>query len=283
MMNGDDVNTTVPALLDDQLVHVAEQAEKRVEAVKKIKVLALRVTNANDWVDQGGKPYLMSSGAEKIGRLFGISWRLEEPKIEFDEDGHYTVLYKGEFGFSGITIEAIGTRSSRDEFLRVRWVKGADGKNEKILLPASEVDKGDLKKAAFTNCLGNGITRLLGIRNLTYEDLATVGISKDQVTRFEYKKKGQAQEQGQGGNGDDKDQRAEIRRMCLEMNSNDSKVAADDLERITAWKNKEGKEFPGKRNVADFSDKQVPVIYGQVKKIYEEWQQNTKQPEQPSV
>ena len=42
--------------------------------------------------------------------------------------------------------------------------------------------------AALTNLLGNGITRLLGIRNLTWEDLEKyAGIKKDEVSKVEYK------------------------------------------------------------------------------------------------
>jgi hypothetical protein len=51
-----------------------------------------------------------------------------------------------------------------------------------------------VKKAAYTNLLGNGITRILGLRNLTWEDLQEfAGISKDQVGRVDYKKNGKAQ------------------------------------------------------------------------------------------
>jgi hypothetical protein len=48
----------IPAIADDNLLRVAEMAERRIDAVIKIKQMALKVTNANDWNDQGGKPYL---------------------------------------------------------------------------------------------------------------------------------------------------------------------------------------------------------------------------------
>jgi hypothetical protein len=42
--------------------------------------------------------------------------------------------------------------------------------------------------AAFTNLLGNGITRLLGIRNMTYADLLEfAGIKKDDLQKVVYK------------------------------------------------------------------------------------------------
>lgn len=180
-----DVPTTLqPALEDDQLLSIANMAEKRIEAVKKIKGLVLRVTNIHDWIDQQGKPYLWASGAEKVARLFGISWKINDPEEEFIEGGHYSFTYKGTFALGGITIEAIGSRSSKDGFFKKYGDKNESGKRD--VLPPSEIDRGDVKKAAFTNCLANGITRLLGIRNLTWEELGEAGITRDKVTTVDY-------------------------------------------------------------------------------------------------
>lgn len=176
---------------DYTLVALAEQAEKRVDAMVKIKRAALKSTNARDWTNQNGNPYLQVSGAEKVGRIFGISWRIDEPVKENLEGGHFSYTYKGYFSLAGATIEAIGTRSSKDGFFkRYSWDRG-----EKTELPPSEIDAGDVKKAAYTNCIGNGVTRLLGIRNLTWEDLREfAGITQDQVAGVDYKKDGKRQE-----------------------------------------------------------------------------------------
>lgn len=180
----------VPAIGDSTLLALAEQAEKRVMALNKIKRAALLATNARDWTDQNGNPYLQVSGAEKVARVFGIAWKIDEPIMEIEESGHFSYTYKGYFTVAGATIEAIGTRSSKDPFFKRYAGKGDDRKE----LPPSELDKGDLKKAAYTNLLGNGITRLLGLRNLTWEDIKEyAGITKDQVGRVDYKKNGKAQ------------------------------------------------------------------------------------------
>lgn len=170
----------VAPIADDQLLAIADQAEKRIEAVNRIKRIALQVTNVHDWTDQGGRPYLDVSGAEKVARLFGISWRIDEPHLVTEEDGHFRYEYKAYFtlGAGGPTIEAIGVRGSKDPWF---------SKNKGIDIPPSEIDKGDVKKSAFTNCIGNGITRLLGIRNMTWEDLATAGIAQDKVARVSYR------------------------------------------------------------------------------------------------
>lgn len=177
----------VPAIADNTLIQLAEQAEKRIDAMHKIKKVALKSTNKSDWCDQNGKPYLMDSGATKIARLYGVSWRLGEPIKEFEEGGHYSFTYKGEFSLAGATIEAIGTRSSKDPFFnRYSW---EDGK--KTALPPSAIDAGDIKKAACTNCIVNGLTRLIGLRNLTYEDLQEfAGITREMIGKVEYKSKG---------------------------------------------------------------------------------------------
>lgn len=176
----------------DSLINIANKAEARIEAVKKIKGLSLRVTNYQDWVDQNGKPYLQTSGGEKIARLFGISWTVEEPRTQQDGDeGHYMVTYKGIFTLGNASIECIGTRSSKDGFFK-KYEKGTYVNDKYVQgkeLSAGSIDIGDVVKSAYTNLIGNGITRLLGIRNLTYDDLAESGIDVSKITKVEYKSK----------------------------------------------------------------------------------------------
>ena len=181
----------VAPIADTALVSIAEQLEKRVEAMKKIKTMALRLTNKHDWVDEGGRPYLQSSGAEKVARLFGISWRISEPTIEHLEGGHWLVTYTGEFSLGGSSIDVTGTRSSKDPFFKqYRW-DGPEGNRTKTELPPSEIDRGNVKKAAYSNLLANGITRLLGIRNLSWEELEThANIRRQDVVVVTFKKGG---------------------------------------------------------------------------------------------
>ncbi len=182
-------------LESDKLVEISQQAEKRIEAVKKIKTMALRLTNHSDWTDQGGKPYLQVSGSEKVARLFGISWRfLGDIQRKDEEGGHFSFEVSMEFVMPGASVEFRGSRSSKDTFFSTRY-KWDDEKKEKIKieLPPSEIDKTDVMKAAITNTIGNGITRLLGIRNLTWKDLEEGGIRQEDVGKVEYKKKGESQ------------------------------------------------------------------------------------------
>jgi hypothetical protein len=174
----------LPVLADDTLIQIAKQAEARIDAVVKIKQLALKVTNKDDWVDQDGKPYLMASGAEKVANLFNISWRIDEPIMDQEADGAITYNYKGYFSMAGRSIEVEGSRSSRDTFFnKYEYVNG----QKAGLKP---LDRRDLKMAALTNLLGNGITRILGIRNLTYVDLERfAGIKQGEVKGVKYQKR----------------------------------------------------------------------------------------------
>lgn len=200
----------IEAIGDDFLIQVAEQAERRIDAVIKIKKVALKVTNARDWTDQQGNPYLQVSGSEKVANLFNISWRIDEPTYEEDPDGHYTYSYKGYFSLGSRNTETEGSRSSRDKFFIQYLYEEKDGKKERTEIPISDrTNKRDVKMAALTNLLGNGITRILGIRNLTWEDLKEfANITKDEVQSIQYRKGGEkppiTEPQKKGSQGSEK-------------------------------------------------------------------------------
>jgi len=111
--------------------------------------------------------------------MFGICWRFDEPHIEFADDGHFTYTYKGYFVMGTSEIEVLGTRSSKDVFFS--RAQGVD-------IPPSEIDRADVKKSAYTNCINNGITRLLGIRNLTWEQVKGSGIEQGKSGSVSYGK-----------------------------------------------------------------------------------------------
>jgi len=159
---------------------IISSAQKRVAQVEQIVSLALKRTNEYDWVDQNGKPYLTCSGAEKIARLFGISWKVLKTEKVFsnDEKGQfYFYEFTGEFILGKDKIETVGTCSSKDQFF---------AKSKGVLKPLSEIDETNIRKAAYSNMVVNGITRLLGIRNLTWEQVKKGGIDPDKVTKVKY-------------------------------------------------------------------------------------------------
>jgi hypothetical protein len=165
------------------VVQAVKIAEQTLEAMKQVLRLAVSQTRPSDWTDQNGKPYLQATGAEKVAMLFGISSRIvpqgESLYLKTEHsDGHYTIMYVGEFRFRNRTMEVVGSRSSSDPF----FTRGGS-------LPPSEIDLKDIQVAAYSNLMMNGITRILGIRNLDWDTLRTAGLDCDAVSKVIYKKK----------------------------------------------------------------------------------------------
>lgn len=147
----------------------------------RIMAVAIKSTSATDWIDQNGKPYLQGSGAEKVARRFGVKifdTAIEREDLEDEKGKYYFYTCTGKAALSERdVIEAIGTCSSRDPFF------SHGGK-----LGTADVDIGNIKKSAYTNFLGNAITRLLGIRNLTWETLANFGVTRNGKLSVAYDK-----------------------------------------------------------------------------------------------
>lgn len=184
LMKAAEVMPAAPVVSESDMELALRVAERNEKLARKIKLLAIKQTNPSDWVDQGGKPYLQASGAEKIARLFGISWRICEgfPKKEMtnDENGSYYIYScQGEFEMGGKTIEVLGTCSQKDKFFGMK--KGGE------MRPLSEVDETNIVRKAVTNMEVNGITRMLGIRNLTWEEVKEGGVDQKRTNSVSYK------------------------------------------------------------------------------------------------
>lgn len=186
------------ALLDmnvENVLALAERADKMVNALNKIMAAAIRITTERDWCLIGGTPYLQESGAAKVARLFGISWKIHDgyPKTELDGDGYPSYTYRMTFTLGGASIEQDGSRSSRDEFFAgKRTDKNGNALKQKTV---DEIDLGDVKRAAYTNCLNNGIKRILpGLRNIDVAALEASGLCGDLIRGYTFK------EGSRGGN-----------------------------------------------------------------------------------
>ena len=144
----------------------------------------MEITNLTGNISQkDGKPYLCASGAEKIARLCGVGWdhvRCEKILSNDEKGQFYYFEYTGDFYLGNDRISAVGTCSQKDQFFAMS--KGQ-------MKPASEIDETNIRKAAYSNMLVNGITRILGIRNLTWEELTASGIDRSKVQGVNYKTK----------------------------------------------------------------------------------------------
>ncbi len=173
------------ALLDsnpDNILYLAERADRYIEAMNKIMKAALSITTEKDWVLIGGTPYLQESGATKVARLFGVNWQfLGEPKVEVDSEGYKTFTYRARFILNNQFIECEGSRSAKDDF----FVK--QGKDKPLKKP-DEIDIRDVKLSAYTNCINNGIKRLIpGLRNIDISTLEDAGLDSGKIKGYTFK------------------------------------------------------------------------------------------------
>jgi len=161
----------------ERIIAIADRSDKMVDALNRIMRNAIRVTTWMDWVLIGGKPYLQESGATKVARAFGVCWKIVATERELDE-GYPSFTYRMEFRMGNNSIECEGSRSGKDDFFA--------GKNRSK--GPDEIDANDVKKAAFTNCINNGIKRLLpGLRNIDIASLQAGGIDVSRIQGYTFK------------------------------------------------------------------------------------------------
>ena len=250
------------SIANDELILMANQAPERVAAVNTIMRASIQVTTPKDWVIIGGNPYLQESGATKIANLFNVNWKLTSSEKKYDEDGsgHYAYHWMGTFTRGGTSIDASGMRSTKDEF----FIGSANNPNKPQLKP-SDVDERDVKNAAMSNCIVNGIKRSIpGLRNVSVEYLQSAGLDTSKCSGYGFNT-GAAKEM----TGEALNQRDEIKRMLVEMYG-DAKWT-QGLEKATENTDASGKFWPGKKDISKLTEKQIPFIYKKVSDGYNDW------------
>jgi len=237
-------------------------AERRVEIVGKMLDTALKITTYRDWVSQDGSPYLVHSGAEKVARLFGISTSNIKTTRTMAEDSrgkYYIYKTTGMASLPGRfdSIEALGTCSQRDRF----FAKASGEWRDSL-----EIDETNIMKKSYSNFVVNAITHLLGLRNITWEQLKAAGIDKGKITEIKYEKgakKAEKQLAPEAWNMAKK-----IWTMCLELAAGSEGAAKAILEKYSTFE-AEGKTFKV-TDIKQFkSGKWVKATYGRVKEAYE--------------
>lgn len=211
--NQNEIITVNPVISQvDTTDDILAVANRRIAQLDKIITLSISRTNENDWVDQQGKPYMTCSGAEKIARLFGVCWKnvVTEKIFSSDETGQfYFYECKGVFTFGQDNITAVGTCSQKDQFF---------AKSGGTAKPLSEIDETNIRKAAYSNMIVNGVTRILGIRNLTWEQVRAGGVDQNKAAKVTYAK---------GGNGGGKISEAQAKRffaICKEAGKTEAQI-----------------------------------------------------------
>jgi len=177
----------------DALDKAVQSTAKMVETYKAIRLICLRLTNESDWSYQGEGLYLAETGAQKLGIAWGVDMTPEKIEREDFEDasGRYYVYTVYGTAFSrrlGRLVREIGTCSSRDDFFGRITVRAEDGTFSKEWKALDKVDVTDVKKKAMTNFMGRSIKRLLGLGNVTEEELLAAKLDPKKIEKVEYKK-----------------------------------------------------------------------------------------------
>ena len=249
----------------EALLKLAETADKRVAALKRLRLASIRATNNHDWVDQSGNPYLQASGGQKIAPLWGIGWQIlsHSKTISSDADSY---IWESILRFTdptGRIVEAIGTRSSKDDL----FAKRGD-----TYLPMSEVDEPSIKKASVTNCVGRGISEMVGLRNITWEELAEYGITRGKTHTI-------TRTSASAPTKEDGEHKQELWDMLLEISGGDTKAAKQLLLDTTAFTSKDGKDIPG-CPMTKLGGKRLQVTIGKVRDMHKIYLSDIAQGEQ---
>lgn len=236
-------------------IQLAKNAEKMAKVELQLRQIALKMTNKNDWVDEGGKPYLQWSGAARVASAFGVSYfDITTEKDKYSDDKGEFIIFecKGKIKWRGRQIEEMGTGSTRDAFF---------GKRNGEFLPLSEVDIPNVKKKAQTNFLNRGLKSICGL-SFTWEEVtAATGLKPEEVGgSVDFSKKKEK-------NLDDP-KRAEIKKWLVEMHGKNASVT---LQALTTFKTKDGKTIQGKKKLDECSDAQIKMLHKKVQEQYKEW------------
>jgi hypothetical protein len=221
--------------------------EQRNKLLDRILEVAIKSTHAGQWTNLGGKPWPTGPAAESMARRCAVSiTNISREKLQSQDDKgpFYIWVYRATFSLPGgrDVIEAEGTCSSRDSFLGTETSAGR---------PLSEIDEGSVMKAAFTNCRVNGITQLLGLRNMTWDRLAALGIDPDGVAKVDYDHG--AKGGGRGKSGDD----VELK-FGRGKGKNLSEVSDDDVRWYVGCWEKDLAD-PAKEKFHKFSKKNIEI------------------------
>jgi len=174
----------VPTPLEVELD--SQKAIARISAIAHVidgcAKVSIQRTNPKDWVKMGDSYYLQAAGAQKIRPIWGIYYRDREVTRESNPDGSYSYIVTGKVGskvldqlYGEVIIEIDGGRSSSDAFFT-----GKDGNK----VP----DPMDIRKAALANWEARAVTALLGLKNMSAEDLQHNGISVSGIAKVDYQK-----------------------------------------------------------------------------------------------
>ena len=244
-----------------------KEIEKKLELFNKVKIISLKLTKPSDWIiHTDDNPYLMDRGSENIGIAFGVDVtgiKLNQEWHE-DNDGRYYEYVATGMGYAkrlNRVVEDIGVCSQRDKFF------GSVGGE---LKPIEEVDMANIRRKAITNLHSRLIKRLVGLMNITLDDLKEAGIDTSKIKKIEYKTGSKKVEKTLSK--DSVDTRKKIYAMALQMAGGVEEDTKIFIKQNSIFQfEKDGKKQERFAETVEqlTSDKWVTSTYGRIKKDFE--------------
>ncbi len=159
-----------------------EQAGKQIELRSKLLMIALKALKPHDIQDFDGKPYIEGEGAARIMATVR-GFKVGEAKFNIETIfPHFFIECNIPMEFLDASTNAIGDCSTADPFFTGR--DGKSGQYKRHLdrtgseAMAARLIVGDAKKKARENALSRGVTELLGLKGLSWDDLTKLGFSR---------------------------------------------------------------------------------------------------------
>lgn len=214
-----------------------DKLEKNIELFNKIKLVSLKLTKEKDWVLQReDSPYLMDRGAENIAIAWGIDISGVELKMEWAEDEKgryyiYTATGKAYAKKLGRYVEDIGICSQRDKFFGM-----ASGTLKEI----EDVDMANIKRKAVTNLYNRLIKRVVGLGNVTTDDLVAAGLDVKKIARIDYK--GGSQKVAKTFSPAYQEKLQKIRDIANRLALGNEEIAKKAIKDASYFKSKDGKD-----------------------------------------
>jgi hypothetical protein len=158
------------------------RAQQREQVTMALLAYSISRTKSPDWVDMQGKPHPMTRAVVSMLKTVGITATITDVATIRRDDGHYIKRILGwaqQEGFPAVSV--LGKAFSRDPFFMNRYAEDDDGNKIKTELPASEVQEDDVEAKAVTNFYYRCLCACLGIKGLTWADLAPFGIHRNEA------------------------------------------------------------------------------------------------------
>jgi len=170
------------AMLTEEYVEIAG---KQIELRSKLLMTALKALKSHDFQDFDGKPYLEGEGAARIMAVVR-GFKVGEARFKIENIApHYFIECEIPMEWKGQTTVALGDCSTADPFFCGR--EGNAGVFKKHLdrtgseTMAARLVLGDAKKKARENAISRGVCELMGIKGLTWDDLAKLGFQRGEA------------------------------------------------------------------------------------------------------